>query len=187
MKRFYHGTNSIITTINLDMSRSRTDFGKGFYMGSNLGEARKWATSQSMSTETPTIMRYILDNVIFNMHDICLRRLWFSAPTTEWLDFVRDNRRIISTITNNKEPRHNFDIVFGPIANDKVVDVVDEYIDGLITSEEAIRRVRVVPSVYQMSFHTPLALSFINQTLTEYQQRTDKRTWSEWKKTLINK
>ena len=66
MKRFHHGTNKIIGAIDLNQSRSRTDFGKGFYMGNNLGEARKWATSQSMATESPTVMRYVLSDVVFN-------------------------------------------------------------------------------------------------------------------------
>jgi len=162
MKRFHHGTNSVIGEIKLSMSRSRTDFGKGFYMGNNLGEARRWAISQSMATETPTVMRYSLKNIIFDLNDSSLNRLWFSAPTAEWLDFVRDNRRIISCNTQSVEPRHDYDIVYGPIANDKVVDVVDEYIDGLISVEEAIQRVKVIQSVFQMSFHTPLALSYID-------------------------
>jgi len=48
MRRFHHGTNMVINSIDLGKSRSRTDFGKGFYLGSNLGEARKWAISQSL-------------------------------------------------------------------------------------------------------------------------------------------
>ena len=51
MKRFYHGTSMLIGDIDLSRSRNRTDFGKGFYMGTNLGESRKWAISQSMINE----------------------------------------------------------------------------------------------------------------------------------------
>jgi len=182
MRRFHHGTSIVIGAIDISKSRSRTDFGKGFYMGNNLGEARKWAISQSMATETPTVMRYVLSSVVFDLSDSSLNRLWFSAPTAMWLDFVRDNRRMINSTAQTSEPRHDYDIVYGPIANDKVVDVVDEYIDGLITSEEAIRRVKVIPSVFQMSFHTPLALSCIDQNLTEYQQRVKGSTWSAWEK-----
>ena len=39
----YHGTTEIITKIDFSKSNLRTDFGKGFYMGSKLGEARNWA------------------------------------------------------------------------------------------------------------------------------------------------
>ena len=56
------------------------------------------------------------------------------------------------------------------------------YIDGLITAKEAIQRVKVIPSVFQMSFHTLLALSYIDQSLTEYQQRVKGSSWSVWKK-----
>ena len=182
MKRFHHGTNMVINAIDLCKSRTRTDFGKGFYLGSNLGEARKWAISQSMATEIPTVMRYVLSDAIFNFDDTSLSRLWFSSPTVEWLNFVRDNRRVIASNTKSVEPRHDYDIVYGPIANDKVVDVVDDYIDGLLTAEEAIQRVKVIPSVFQMSFHTPLALTCINQTLTEYQQRIKSNKWSAWER-----
>ena len=127
MKRFHHGTNAVIGAINLSQSRLRTDFGKGFYMGNNLGEARKWAVSQSMAAESPTVMHYVLSDVIFNFRDNRLKRLWFSAPTAEWLDFVRDNRIIVSPANQNAEPRHKYDIVYGPIADDKIADVVDEY------------------------------------------------------------
>ena len=182
MKHFYHGTNMIVGAIDLSKSRSRTDFGKGFYMGSNLEVARKWAISQSMSVETPTVMRYTLSDVVFDSDNAALKRLWFPAPTEEWLDFVRDNRRILTRGVTNKEPRHDYDVVYGSIANDKVVDVVDEYMDGVITSEEAIRRIKVIQSVFQMSFHTPAALAFIDQSLTEYQQHISNRKWTEWKK-----
>ena len=121
MRRFHHGTSVVIGALDLSMSRSRTDFGKGFYMGNNLGVARKWAISQSMATETPTVMRYVLSNVVFDLNDSSLNRLWFSAPTAEWLDFVRDNRKMIASNAQSTEPRHNYDIVFGPIANDKIV------------------------------------------------------------------
>ena len=151
-------------------------------MGNNLGEARKWAISQSTAIEIPTVMRYVLSDVIFNFEDSSLTRLWFPSPTVEWLNFVRDNRRIVAHDIHNMEPRHDYDIVYGPIANDKVADVVDEYIDGSITANEAIWRVKVIPSVFQMSFHTPLALAYIDQTLTEYQQRIRNNKWSIWEK-----
>jgi len=179
MRRFYHGTNIVIGNIDLSHSRSRTDFGKGFYMGNNLGVARRWAVSQSMIAETPTVMRYTLSDTVFNFNDSRLKRLWFTAPTVEWLDFIRDNRRTIGPYVQNTEPRHDYDLVYGPIADDKIADVVDEYIDGIITAEQAIRRTKVITSVFQLSFHTPFALTFIDQVLTEYQQRTNG-AWATW-------
>jgi hypothetical protein len=83
MKRFYHGTNMPFGKIDFSRCRLRTDFGKGFYIGTNLGVARRWAASQSMVHETATVMRYVLNDVIFNLNDNTLKRLWFSAPLLE--------------------------------------------------------------------------------------------------------
>ena len=181
MKHLYHGTNMIIHDIDLSKSRFRTDFGRGFYLGTNLGEARKWAISQSMAIEMPTVMRFAIDDIVFNTNDNGLKKLWFATPSVQWLNFVRDNRKRVTTIETGSEPRHDFDVVYGPIANDKVVDVIDEYIDGDISADEAILRVKVIPSVFQMSFHTLLALSYINEALTEYQLRGKNNSWSAWK------
>ena len=59
---------------------------------------------------------------------------------------------------------------------------IDLSIDGIVTAEEAVKRAMVLPSVFQMSFHTLLALSFIKQELTEYQQQLSGNKWSEWEK-----
>ena len=74
-----------------------------------------------MATETPTVMRHVLSDAIFNFDDRSLSRLWFTSPTVEWLSFVRDNRRMIASNAQNLEPRHDYDVVYGPIANDKAV------------------------------------------------------------------
>ena len=176
IRHYYHGTTDVIETIDLSKSRFRTDFGKGFYLGTNLGIARDWAIDKTGIMGVPTVMRYVLDEVLFN--DEKIGKLWFDEPTSEWLDFIRDNRRIVSSDAPlSAEPRHSHDFVFGPIANDKIADVVDEYLDGHITTEEAIHRVRVMPSVFQLSLHTPLALSFLRAA--GFQQRRSGK-WSAW-------
>ena len=181
MRRYYHGTNMIFSDIDLNLCRLRTDFGKGFYIGTNLGVSREWAKSQSMRHEVPTVIRFVLSKVIFDLNDKSLKRCWFSSPSVDWLNFVRDNRSLVAQDLPNKEPRHDYDIVYGPIANDKVVDVVDEYIDGTISADEAIQRVKVIKSVYQISLHTQKALMYIEQSLTEYQQIIKGAKWTEWK------
>ena len=114
----YHGTNQILGDIDFNKSRLRTDFGKGFYFSDKLGNARDWAVDKSGFSEMPTVMRYDLCNKIFQDQKLSLLR--FDNPTIEWLNFVRDNRRRNPDSTASKEPRHSYDIVSGPIANDKV-------------------------------------------------------------------
>jgi len=172
----YHGTDTIITAVDLDKSRLRTDFGKGFYLSSKLGVARDWAVDKCGTTKIPTVMRFTLDTEMFKTPELIVLR--FNQPTVEWLDFIRDNRQIEAIPGFSGDPRHNYDVVSGPIANDKVAKVVADYIDGLISADEAIIRTKALPSVFQTSFHSQKALICIVRC--EYQQKTDNGKWTEW-------
>jgi len=176
----YHGTNRIIREIDLNKGRLRTDFGKGFYLGSNLGIARQWAKSRAAFSGTPVVMRYTLDIAVFS--DETANPCRFDSPTVAWLDFVRDNRRRGDKGAKTPEPRHDFGIVCGAIANDKVNFVVDDYINGLITAEDAVQKVRAIPSALQVSIHTPAAMAFLETNSAEYQTLPDTGKWSRWRR-----
>ena len=38
----YHGSNQPIDAIDLDKSKKAKDFGKGFYLSKDKGQAEKW-------------------------------------------------------------------------------------------------------------------------------------------------
>jgi len=172
----YHGTNQKLEVIDFNRCRLRTDFGKGFYMSDKLGNARDWAVDKSGVLETPTVMRYEIIDTLFQ--DEIISRLRFEKPTLEWLDFVRDNRSKVTNRTDTKEPRHSFDVVSGPIANDKVAIAVDHYCRGKLTAEETLIEVKAIKNVFQLSMHTQLTLSYIQSA--SYSQLNNKR-WGEWK------
>ena len=175
----YHGTNQIIHTIDLSKSNLRTDFGKGFYMGSNLGIARDWAKSRAGFSGAPVVMRYVLNAGAFDNRSLNVCK--YESANIDWLNFVRDNRRRNDTGVETPEPRHSFDIVSGAIANDKVNFVVDDYMKGLISAAEAVKKIRVIPSVIQVSLHTARALSFLNTVSAQYQEMLKNGKWSDWK------
>ena len=172
----YHGTTSKIGIIDFGKCRLRTDFGRGFYMTDKLGTARDWAIGKpSIDVRIPTVIRYNINQALFS--DKAVKILKFDEPSKEWLDFVKDNRRRDKSGSSLKEPRHCYDVVCGPIADDKVVDVVIEYCNNLITAEEAIPRLKTLPSVIQISFHTTLALSYI---LSASFSEINNKKWSAW-------
>ena len=173
----YHGTDQRIDMIDLGKSRLRTDFGMGFYLSDKLGNARAWAVDKTGVLGIPTVIRCEVDDSVFN--DARLRCLRFENPTVEWLNFVRDNRCKDATSVDSSEPRHSYDIVSGPIADDKVAIAVDKYCRGVLNAEETLREVRTIKEVFQMSLHTPLALTCIRQMM--YSQRVN-RTWGGWQK-----
>ena len=172
----YHGTTQIIHEIDLTRGRHRTDFGQGFYLGSNLDVAQRWAKSRAAFSGKPVVMKYVLDDAIFS--DERANPLVFVEPTLGWLDFVRDNRR--KNKTSDNQLRHTHGIVRGSIANDKVNFVVEDYIKGKITAEVAIARVKALPNVQQVSLHTPHALAYLDSVSVWYQEQLSNGEWSDW-------
>jgi len=171
----YHGTTQIIHEIDLTKGRHRTDFGQGFYLGSNFVMAQRWAKSRAAFSGKPIVMKYILDDGIFSVEKV--NPLVFSEPSLEWLDFVRDNRR--KDKLGNKL-RHRYGIVQGSIANDKVNFVVEDYMKGKITAHDAIAQVKALPNVLQVSLHTLLALTYLDTSVAWYQEQFLNNEWSEW-------
>jgi len=62
----YHGTTQIIREIDLTKCRYRTDFGQGFYLGSNLNVAQRWSKSRAAFSGEPVVMKYTPDDNIFS-------------------------------------------------------------------------------------------------------------------------
>ena len=158
----------LIGKIDLSKSRNRVDFGKGFYLTEKLGTALSWAIRKvDLEGEgTPTVLGYEINTNIFSIQGL----KFLATPEIEWLEFICSNRRLRPNNENMNEPRHDYNWVSGPIADDKVVDVVAEYMRTEITAEVAVTRLRVLPQTYQFSLHTPAATSFVDEENVSYKQ-----------------
>ena len=174
--RFYHGTNMVIDAIDLAKSRNRVDFGKGFYLTDKIGTAQIWAIRKvELEGEgIPTILCYETGADLYSLHG----QRFPDDPDIEWLSFICSNRRNTRPASTQKEPRHDFNWVSGAIADDKIVDVVAEYLRGETTCEEAIRRARALPKTYQLSLHTAVAISYVDDTNVIYKQ-LKRGSWSQ--------
>ena len=84
-----------------------------------------------------------------------LNCLIFNEPTEEWATFVLSNRTKADYI-------HNFDIVYGPVANDKVYYQFNMYEAGGISIETLIRELKTFVLVDQYLFHTEKSLSYLH-------------------------
>jgi len=179
---YYHGTNTIIDIVDLETSRLRTDFGKGFYLANKVETAQGWATRRAMiSGGLPTILRYEVAEDIFSLQG----KRFSNEPSIEWLEFISLNRRRNHTDPNKEEPRHKYHWVSGPIANDDIADVVDEYLAGDITTEEAVHRARALPQTYQLSLHTQVASCLIDETKVLYKQFKNGRWTKDWLRRVL--
>lgn len=59
----------------------------------------------------------------------------FDAYNLEWLNYVVDCR-------NGKDVSSDFDVIEGGVANDNVIDTVEDYEKGIITAEQALGQLR---------------------------------------------
>jgi hypothetical protein len=57
---------------------------------------------------------------------------------------------------------HNYDIVYGPVANDRVYTVLTLYEGELLSFDETIARLKTYTLVNQILFHTKKALDELN-------------------------
>ena len=151
----YHGSNVAVTSPKLLKNQRELDFGKGFYTTTNLEQASRWAKR--------TALRLRHDEAFVSVYEVseermrALRILRFQQPDPHWLRFVVSNRK-----GNNSEDE--WDVVYGPVANDQTMPVIDLYLDGMYTEEEAIRRLLPQKLHDQVTFKTAAAISLLNCT-----------------------
>jgi len=174
---YYHGTNMIINTIDFTKCRLRTDFGKGFYLTDKTETAQNWAIRRmEFSSGTPTVLRYDIHNGLFTLHG----KRFESTPSLEWIHFICLNRRLDDKRMLINEPRHDYNWVSGPIANDKIANVIDDFLEGEITDVEAVHRARALPFTFQLSLHTTEAINYINALDVVYKQYKNNKWSQNW-------
>jgi len=134
----YHGTTSLIDAIDVDQGKPYKDFGRGFYVTQNYTHARNLAVRNKCfererkgQESVAYVYAYALDMNKAQSYKI----LEFALADLDWLRFVLANRRV-------RGRSHNYDIVFGPTANDDTSLVLKSYFGGLygdVDSERALR------------------------------------------------
>lgn len=149
----YHGSNMPIEQIDLDKSKPNKDFGKGFYLSESEEQAMQMANfkSQLLGGE-PIVTRFEFDNAL--MHSETLRTNVFEDYSEEWADFVFANRE-------GREVEQ-YDIVYGPIANDKVGLQIRKFKDGTIDKAEFLNCLKYMKGItYQYFFGTDAAIKHL--------------------------
>jgi len=130
---------------SLRSGRANADFGKGFYTTSNQEQAERWAhiKQEREEAQRAVVSIYEFDETLLDSPELNIRR--FTGADEAWLYFVTDCR---------KSRGHNFDLVQGPVANDKVFTTVNLFESGVLSAEAAILQLRAYKTYDQLSFHT---------------------------------
>lgn len=153
MKILYHGGENIIKQPEIREPERTLDFGKGFYLTTSKRQATDWVHRRLERTQANV---GFLNEYEFKSTDAekDLKIKIFDSPNEDWLDFVMSNRRIVGF-------EHNYDIVVGPVANDRVYTAFALFEGGTISKEILIRELKTYRLVDQYLFHTPESLKYL--------------------------
>lgn len=143
--RLYHGSNVEVRNPSLRYGRNKTDFGKGFYTNTQKEQAEKWTEIKLDRAKTgkKIVSVYEVDDALLANSELRIRE--FHGVDAAWLDFVVGCR---------KGQEHDYDLVFGPVANDNVFVTVNLYESGVLDAQSAIARLKAYKTYNQLSFHT---------------------------------
>ena len=166
----YHGSNVDVKEINLKICKPFRDFGKGFYLTNIRSQAESMAKRTSLiKGETPVLNIYEIDDDFIMRQDLRVKD-FSSIPTEEWALFVMNNRnRNFSDLQNslcNKDCK--YDIVYGPVADDAMAVLFQQYEQEFIDLEMLKKRMTYKELSMQYSFHTEKAVSLLKKVKVIY-------------------
>lgn len=136
MITLYHGTYLSIPQPLAKVGRKNLDFGPGFYLTNIESQAKDWAIiiASRKGRETKAVVNtYHFDIESALTDNVRIKR--FDTYDIEWLNYVVDCRK-------GKDISSDYDIVEGGIANDNVIDTVEDYEKGIITAQQALGQLR---------------------------------------------
>lgn len=150
----YHGSNVKIEVPNLEKSKPYKDFGRGFYLSADKNQALRMAEQKTLQLliGEPIVSEFEFDETLLQSNELKIKI--FEDYSVEWANFILQNRDV-----HNQHPIHEYDIVYGPIADDGVTFQLRRYQAGTISIDELVKELQYAKGItFQYFFGTSLAL-----------------------------
>jgi len=149
----YHGSNIVVEQPKLMPQHRALDFGIGFYTTENETQAISFADKvyRRRKEGAPIVSVYEFDEKAA-FSDCSLLR--FDSPDEAWLDFVSAHR-------NRTYHGKEYELIYGPVANDDIFLVFTLYAGGELTKEETLNRLKVKKLFNQLVFSSDQAISYL--------------------------
>ena len=128
--RVYHGSNVVVKSPLAGIGLEHLDIGRGFYVTALPSQAEEWAKNKArynMQAEgIVSVYDFDMERAIqtFRYHK-------FEAYDQVWLHFIVDCR-------GGGDGWKQWDIIEGGVANNRIIDTVENYIAGLIDEYTAL-------------------------------------------------
>lgn len=128
------------------------DFGVGFYTTTDVEQALRWVQirlGRNLMASSGCVMEYDFDESLLVSDELKVKK--FDGVSIQWLNFIAANR-----LHGNVD--HSYDIVMGPVADDRVYTVLNLYEGGFIDEVDAMKRMKAYRLADQVLFHTERSL-----------------------------
>ena len=154
----FHGSYTEIESIDLSKCQANKDFGRGFYVTKIKKQAEEWAEIIGKVNGTVGVVtEFTFYERAFTEES--LKVLRFGEYNDEWFDFVILNRNLEST-----EQKHDYDIIEGPVADDKVQRRINRYLEGEISRKDFFEQLTKYPEPsHQICFCTVNSLRMLKK------------------------
>lgn len=148
--KIYHGSLEVVEHPIILKPNRKLDYGDGFYTTTSKKQAKEWVERRMLEKHSTCghINVYEFDDKMLPE----LNCLIFPEPNEEWAEFVMANRTKYNFT-------HDYDIVYGPVANDRVYLQFGLYEAGAISVDTIIRELKTYKLIDQYLFHTDKALT----------------------------
>lgn len=136
MITLFHGSYTPVPKPLVKLSRKKVDFGQGFYLTKLQKQAESWARTiaeRKGRNTRPILTTYSFDYDTVKSDGFHIK--FFESYNLEWLEYVVDCRK-------GGTMQQLYDIVEGGVANDNVIDTIEDYENDIITAEQALGQLR---------------------------------------------
>ena len=159
MIKLYHGSNTKIEVPDLVHSKPFKDFGRGFYLSADKQQAWDMAFQKVSQTKEgkAEVIEFLFDEAVMSSGE--LKVLCYPDYCEEWALFVLANRN-----RNHEQPIYDYDIVYGPIADDGVTFQLRRYEGGVISLPRLVEELKYAKGItFQYFFGTERALQLLKR------------------------
>lgn len=177
----FHGAKSKINfPINFSFSKNNNDFGKGFYLGDNFEQASTYISN----SYSKYVYSFCLDIDELNVieYEVSLERMLTIAYFRGWLSKYKDNEKIKSLVKRVRE----CDVVIAPIADNRMFDIISEFINGTITDEQCQHSLAATNLGKQYVLKSELALTKLSLVKEHYLCEEEKNSYKHKRLDAMN-
>lgn len=150
--RVYHGSLERVPKPEIREPNRTLDYGSGFYTTTSYEQAEQWGRKRM---DDQRVRKGYINEYKLDLNKLqSFKCLLFDKPTDEWIDFVMSNRL-------KRGFTHDYDVVYGPVANDRVYTCFALYEGGVMSKENLLAELRTYDLVDQYLFHTEQSLQLL--------------------------